>query len=237
MQRSIFLALLSLTTPLAAFVAPSTLLRGAVSSRATSAPLMQAPQMPERRMKKRKEPKAKVKEPSQAKAMAQQLVTEQDFYEGAPDISETFVPGLSVFTVVGIIPFGASLARQAWTKYRITNKRFEVKSGFQGKETVQLTWAEVVDVKWLRRGFTGGCGDMVLTLRDGAKVECRSLSQFDRNLKFIMDQLGEDVAADCFYPDGPAREYLEKVASGEEPPPTLENALAAREAAAEPASA
>ena len=78
---------------------------------------------------------------------------------------------------------------------------------------------------------------MVLTLRDGAKVECRSLSQFDRNLKFIMDQLGEDVAADCFYPDGPAREYLEKVASGEEPPPTLENALAAREAAAEPASA
>ena len=62
---------------------------------------------------------------------------------------------------------------------------------------------------------------MVLTLRDGAKVECRSLSQFDRNLKFIMDQLGEDVAADCFYPDGPAREYLEKVASGEEPPDSV----------------
>ena len=72
------------------------------------------------------QPKAKVKEPAQAKAMAQQLVTEQDFYEGAPDISETFVPGLSVFTVVGIIPFGASLARQAWTKYKFTNRRIEV---------------------------------------------------------------------------------------------------------------
>ncbi|EOD30009.1 hypothetical protein EMIHUDRAFT_47434, partial [Emiliania huxleyi CCMP1516] len=96
---------------------------------------------------------------------------EQTFYEAAPSITETIIPGLSVLTVVGIIPFGASLARQAWTRYKITNKRLEIKSGFQAKETCpQVTWREVVDVKWLRR-FGGAAGDLVLTLQDGAKVE------------------------------------------------------------------
>ena len=34
-------------------------------------------------------------------AAAQQLVPEQTFFEGAPSITETFIPGLSVLTVVG----------------------------------------------------------------------------------------------------------------------------------------
>ena len=62
-------------------------------------------------------------------AAAQQLVPEQTFFEGAPSITETLIPGLSLFTVVGVIPFTASLARQAWTRYKITNKRMEIASG------------------------------------------------------------------------------------------------------------
>ena len=45
-------------------------------------------------------------------------------------------------------------------------------------------------------------------------------ADFDRNMAYIMEQLGEDVQADCFYPDAPAKAFLEKVASGEEPPLT-----------------
>merc|ERR1712106_614672 len=71
--------------------------------------------------------------------------------EGAPSITETFIPGLSLFTVVGVIPFSASLARQAWTRYKITNKRMEIQSGFQGKDVVQITFREITDIKWLRR--------------------------------------------------------------------------------------
>ena len=76
---------------------------------------------------------------------------EQTFWEGAPSITETLVPGLSVFTVVGVIPFAASIARQAWTKYKFTNRRIEVASGFQGKDVVQVLWREITDIKWLRR--------------------------------------------------------------------------------------
>lgn len=45
-----------------------------------------------------------------------------------------------------------------------------------------------------------------------------SSSDFERNLAYIMMQLGEDVQQDCLYPDGPAKTFQEKLASGEEPP-------------------
>merc|ERR1719460_1567867 len=81
---------------------------------------------------KAKAPKQKVKGPTPA--AAQVIVPEQTFFEGPPSITETIIPGLSVLTVVGLIPFSASLARQAWTRYKITNKRLEVRSGFQGND-------------------------------------------------------------------------------------------------------
>lgn len=169
--------------------------------------------------KKTKQKGPKVKGPPTA-AAAQQLVPEQVFWEGPPSITETLIPGLSLFTVVGVIPFTASLARQAWTRYKITNKRLEIASGFQGKDVVQVVWREIVDIKWLRR-YGGAAGDLVLTLMDGAKVEIRSMPEFDRNLKFMFDQAGDDLAQDCGYPDDPAQKFLDKVASGEEPPVAL----------------
>ena len=86
------------------------------------------PQPSKNKPKKIKEKGPKVKAPPSA-AAAQQLVPEQTFFEGAPSITETLIPGLSLFTVVGVIPFTASLARQAWTRYKITNKRMEIASG------------------------------------------------------------------------------------------------------------
>ena len=207
------------------------------------------------RKAKSKEPKQKVKGPPSAAAQLQ-LVPEQTFYEAAPSITETIIPGLSVLTVVGIIPFGASLARQVQsrsavaattlataalaaatiataalaaaarrrppppspppsahpphppptplvprraaprrrgrgTRSRTRGSRSSLDSrarrwcrrrcarGLVGSlghvrdmsETCpQVTWREVVDVKWLRR-FGGAAGDLVLTLQDGAKVE------------------------------------------------------------------
>ena len=167
---------------------------------------------------KRKEPKQKVKAPPIKPTTV--VAVEQTFFEGPPSITETLIPGLSVFTVVGIIPFTASLARQAWTRYKLTNRRIEVASGFQGKDVVQILWREVNDVKWLRR-YGGSAGDIVLTLRDGAKVEMRSMPEFDRNLAFMMSMVDEEVKDIAEYPDKPARDFADKVARGEEEPATL----------------
>jgi len=174
------------------------------------------PQPSKYRPKKSKQPKEKVKAPAPVSTLA----PEQTFFEGAPSITETLIPGLSLFTVVGVIPFTASLARQAWTKYKFTNRRIEVASGFQGKDVVQVLWREITDVRWLRR-YGGAAGDLVFSLQDGSKLEMRSVPEFDRNLAWVMSQVAEDALEASGYPDGPARDYAEKVASGEEPKPEL----------------
>jgi hypothetical protein len=167
------------------------------------------------RKTKSKTPKEKVKAPAAAA-----LEPEQTFFEGPPSITETLIPGLSVFTVVGIIPFSASLARQAWTRYKITNRRLEVASGFQGKDVVQVLYREITDVRWLRR-WGGSAGDLVLTLQDGSKLEVRSVPEFDRNLAYIMSKVDEETVRVCGYPDKPARDYME--ANPEGPKPVLES--------------
>jgi hypothetical protein len=40
------------------------------------------------------------------------LEPEVTIFEGGPDISETFVPAVSILTVIGLIPFAAAVARQ-----------------------------------------------------------------------------------------------------------------------------
>lgn len=168
------------------------------------------PQPSKARPMKKKAPKEKVKGPDMNKL----LKPEQTFFEGPPSITETFIPGLSLFTVVGVIPFTASLARQAWTRYKITSRRIEVASGFQGKDVVQVLYREIYDVKWLRR-YGGAAGDIVFELKDGSKLEVRSVPEFDRNLAFIMSMVEPETLDACGYPDKPARDYKEKVAAGE----------------------
>lgn len=164
---------------------------------------------------KSKSPKEKVKAPA-----APVLEAEETFFEGPPSITETLIPGLSVFTVVGIIPFSASLARQAWTRYKITNRRIEVASGFQGKDVVQVLYREIIDVKWLRR-WGGSAGDLVFELQDGSKLEVRSVPEFDRNLAYIMSKVDAETVRICGYPDKPARDYMEENPEG--PKPILES--------------
>ena len=48
------------------------------------------------------------------------LAPEETFYEGPPAITETFIPTLSILTVIGIIPAVASYSRQAWVRYKVS---------------------------------------------------------------------------------------------------------------------
>ncbi|CAN0315363.1 unnamed protein product, partial [Ectocarpus sp. 8 AP-2014] len=55
------------------------------------------------------------------------LEAEVTFFEGGPDPSEVVAPAVSILTVIGIVPFSAALARQAWVKYTLTSRRIKVK--------------------------------------------------------------------------------------------------------------
>ncbi|KAG5179483.1 hypothetical protein JKP88DRAFT_187817 [Tribonema minus] len=125
--------------------------------------------------------------PKPAKKEKVKLEPEVTQFEGAPDISETFVPAVSVLTVIGIIPFAASLARQAWVRYTITSRRIRVVSGINGRDETEVVYPDIKRMVYVYRMF-GRCGDVVMELRDGSKLELRSLPNFEENYNFILSR-------------------------------------------------
>ena len=120
------------------------------------------------------------------------LAPEETFYEGPPAITETIAPTISILTVIGIIPAAAAWARQAWVRYKITNRRIRVTSGIGGKEMAEIVYPDIVELRTAKRLF--GDGDLVAFLRDGAKFEMRNIPNFDDTIDFILQQVDKDVA-------------------------------------------
>lgn len=129
-------------------------------------------------------------EAAPAKAAAT-LAPEETFYEGPPAITETIAPTISILTVVGIIPAASAWARQAWVRYKITNRRIRVTSGIAGKDMAEIVYPDVVEIRTVKRLF--GDGDMVFFLRDGAKFEMRNVPNFAETMDFILGNVDEDV--------------------------------------------
>lgn len=137
--RLTFCVLLSLSSCAALSLGLTPISRPVASNYCRAATLKCAynPEPSKARPKKQKikSPKEKVKAP----VSPVNLEAEKTFFLGPPSASEMIIPGLSILTVVGVIPFAASVARQTWTRYKLTNRRIEIASGFQGKEVVQVT--------------------------------------------------------------------------------------------------
>lgn len=125
------------------------------------------------------------------------LEPETLFFEGPPSKSELVIPTLSILTVIGIIPFAAALSRQFWVKYKITSRRISVQSGFNGGDFTEIVYSDIVNLKYVFRG-SNEVGDMVIELRDGAKLEMRFVPQFKEIYKYIMDKLTPQAREDSF---------------------------------------
>jgi len=125
------------------------------------------------------------------KKEAASLVAEEIFYEGPPAITETILPTVSILTVVGIVPAAAAWARQAWVRYKITTRRIRVTSGVNGNDMAEIVYPDITEIRTVKRLF--GDGDMVLTLRDGAKFEVRNIPEFKNTMEFILKQCDADV--------------------------------------------
>jgi len=120
------------------------------------------------------------------------LDPEEVFVDVAPTPFEILIPFISLPTIIGIIPFIAAVARQLWVRYKITSRRISVSSGFQGQNTVEIVYADVDRVRYVRR-LLGESGDMVLELRDGAKLEMRAVPKFQKVYDYIMSKVDADT--------------------------------------------
>lgn len=119
------------------------------------------------------------------------LEPETVFKETPPSRLELIVPTLSILTVIGIIPFIGAVARALWVRYKITSRRISISSGFQGKDQIEIIYRDIDNVKFVRR--LGNAADCVVTLRDGSKLEIRSMPEFDEVFDYIMDRVDENV--------------------------------------------
>ena len=163
------------------------------------------------------------------------LEPEVVFYEGPPDKSEVFLPALSVFTIIGIVPFISALSRQAWVRYKFTSRRISIQSGVGGKQQTEIIYPDgmsscqpvilflcilcpfvtiissisliyvsfflplfplfylssVEEIRFVYRAF-GAAGDMVLFLKDGAKVELRHVPKFEDIYSFVLSKCDAD---------------------------------------------
>lgn len=122
------------------------------------------------------------------------LDPETVFFEGAPAKSELLLPGLSVLTILGIVPFISALSRQAWVRYKFTSRRISIQSGVGGKSTTEIIYPDIEEIRFVYRAF-GAAGDMVLFLKDGAKVELRFVPNFESIFEYIMTKCDDECKA------------------------------------------
>lgn len=115
------------------------------------------------------------------------LEPEKVFFEGPPSPTEIIVPAISILTVIGIVPFISAVTRQFWVKYKFTSRRISIQSGVGGKTQTEVIYPDIDEVRYVYRAF-GSAGDMVLFLKDGAKVELRHVPKFDEIYTYVMEQ-------------------------------------------------
>lgn len=114
-------------------------------------------------------------------------------WEGGPAAGDlAFNIALGATLVALPLSIGAA-ARSAFVKYKFTDKRVSVKTDapWEKKQT-DCAYQEVKDVRVVSRGL-GAWGDMVIELKNGDKLELRSLEKFKELRDYVLarrDALG-----------------------------------------------
>jgi Bacterial PH domain len=115
-------------------------------------------------------------------------IREEVYYEGGPHIGDLITNILIGFTVLGIPLTVGAIVRALWLRFRITDRRISVMGGWQGRDRNDVIYSEVVKVVTVPRGF-GLWGDMVLTLRNGTRIEMRSVPKFRETADYINERI------------------------------------------------
>lgn len=115
------------------------------------------------------------------------------FYEGKPSAGDLAVNVALGATLLWLPLSFAAIGRFAWVNYKITDKRISVynTSPIANDESqLDCAYEEVADVQAIGRGF-GLWGDMVVKLKDGSKIEIRSIDKWQEIREYILARVAE----------------------------------------------
>ena len=117
-------------------------------------------------------------------------INEDIFYEGGPANGDLVINLLAGITLIGLpFTFGA-LVRAFWVRYKITTRRISVTGGWFGRDKTQVVYSQIAEIRAIPRGL-GSYGDMVLVLKDGARLEMRSIPNFRETETYILEKIGK----------------------------------------------
>jgi Bacterial PH domain len=115
-------------------------------------------------------------------------IKEDVFYEGGPHIGDLILNILLAFTIICLPLTVGAIVRALWLRYRITNRRVTVTGGWLGRDRTDIIYTEIVKIVKVPRGL-GFWGDMVLTLRDGSRLELRAIPRYREIFDYINDKV------------------------------------------------
>ena len=120
-------------------------------------------------------------------------IQEDVHYDGGPARGDLIFNILLGFTLIGL-PFTiGAVVRALWLRFRITSRRISVTGGWMGKDKTQVVYSQISEVRTVPRGF-GAWGDMVLVLKDGARLELRSMPRFREVEAYILERISTRTA-------------------------------------------
>ncbi|MFM7423656.1 MAG: PH domain-containing protein [Elainella sp.] len=115
-------------------------------------------------------------------------IKEEVYYEGGPHIGDLIINLLLGLTVICLPLTVGAITRALWLRYRITDKRISVIGGWMGRDRSDIIYSEIAKVVTVPRGL-GIWGDMVITLKDGSRLELRSMPRFRQVYDYINERL------------------------------------------------
>lgn len=115
-------------------------------------------------------------------------IKEEVYYEGGPHIGDLVINLLLGFTVICLPLTVGAIVRALWLRYRITDRRISVSGGWMGRDRSDIIYPEITKIVTVPRGL-GLWGDMVVTLRDGSRLELRAVPKFREVYDYINQKL------------------------------------------------
>jgi hypothetical protein len=117
-------------------------------------------------------------------------IKEDVYYEGGPHVGDLIINILLGFTVICLPLTVGAIVRALWLRYRITSRRVSVTGGWMGRDRSDIIYSEIAKVVTVPRGL-GFWGDMVLTLKDGSRLEMRAVPRFREVYNYIYERLSD----------------------------------------------
>lgn len=115
-------------------------------------------------------------------------IREEVIFEGGPHRGDLILNLVLGLTLVWLPLTIGAMTRALWLRYRITNRRVTVTGGWLGRNRSDVIYSEMTKVVTIPRGF-GFWGDMVITLKDGKRLELRSLPRFRELADYIIGRI------------------------------------------------